>query len=228
MMRSLPELTSKPLGERDSPILLRGLRKIRTVPVILKPALAVAALAVALPLVGCTAHSTAESQAAEAAKPQKPPREAGTTESRANEQARLDARPTEPVKADSGSPVPAKSVTFDDIKLDLKKGDPYDSSVLTAKVKQLDGKPINIRGYILPSFQQSGIKQFVLVRDNMECCFGPGALLHDCILVEMIAPATANFTVRPVSVEGTFTIHELKGPDGKHLAIYHLDGKQVQ
>jgi hypothetical protein len=121
-----------------------------------------------------------------------------------------------------------KEVTFDTVKLDLKKGDPFDLSQLTDEVKQLDGGQIRIRGYILPSFQQNGIKQFVLVRDNMECCFGPGALLHDCILVEMIAPATATFTVRPVSVEGTFTIRELKGPDGKHLAIYHLDGKEVK
>ena len=121
-----------------------------------------------------------------------------------------------------------KNVTFDDVKLELKKGDPYDSTVLTSKVKDLDGKAIRIRGYILPSFQQSGIKQFVLVRDNMECCFGPGALLHDCILVEMVSPATATFTVRPVSVEGTFSIREIKGPDGKHLAIYRLDGKEVK
>ncbi len=121
-----------------------------------------------------------------------------------------------------------KEITFDDIKLDLKKGDPYDSSILTDKVKSLDGKSIRIRGYILPSFQQTGIKQFILVRDNMECCFGPGALLHDCIVVEMLPPESATFTVRPVSVEGNFSIRELKGPDGNYLAIYHLDGKQVK
>ena len=46
--------------------------------------------------------------------------------------------------------------------------------MLTPAVKKLTGKPIRIRGYILPSFQQAGIKQFVLVRDNMQCCFGPG------------------------------------------------------
>jgi len=124
---------------------------------------------------------------------------------------------------------PAKDVTFDDVKLEMKKGDSFESSLLSEKVKQLDGKRIRIRGYILPSFQQTGIKQFVLVRDNMECCFGPGALLHDCILVEMIAPAEATFTVRPVSVEGTFSIREVKDPtNGKHLAIYHLDGKRVK
>jgi hypothetical protein len=121
-----------------------------------------------------------------------------------------------------------KEVTFDTIKLDLKKGDPYAPALLTDKVKQLDGKQIRIRGYILPSFQQTGIKQFVLVRDNMECCFGPGALLHDCILVEMTPPATAEFTVRPVSVVGTFSIRELKGPDGNYLAIYRLDGSEVK
>jgi hypothetical protein len=120
-----------------------------------------------------------------------------------------------------------KEVTFDTVKLDLKKGDAFDREVLTKEVKQLDGRQIRIRGYILPSFQQTGIKQFILVRDNMECCFGPGALLHDCILVEMVAPATAEFTVRPISVVGTFSIREVKGPDGNHLAIYHLDGKEV-
>jgi hypothetical protein len=123
----------------------------------------------------------------------------------------------------------SKDVTFDDIKLELKKEDAYTPAALTDKVKQLDGESIRIRGFILPSFQQEGIKQFVLVRDNMECCFGPGALLHDCILVEMIAPATATFTVRPVSVEGKFSIREVKDPyNGRHLAIYHLDGKQVR
>ena len=62
----------------------------------------------------------------------------------------------------------------------------------------------------------------------MECCFGAGALLFDCILVEMQGDATANFTVVPVSVEGTFTVKEVLAPDGKHLAIYHLDAKQVK
>jgi hypothetical protein len=121
-----------------------------------------------------------------------------------------------------------KEITFDDVKLDLKAGAPFQRSLLTPSVKKLDGMPVRIRGYILPSFQQSGIKQFVLVRDNMQCCFGPGAALHDCILVEMTGNATADFSVRPVSVTGVFSIREVVGPDGQHLAIYHLDGKEVK
>ena len=127
--------------------------------------------------------------------------------------------------ADNAAP---KEVTFDDVKLDLKADEAFKSSLLTPAVKKLDGAPIRIRGYILPSFQQSGLKQFVLVRDNMQCCFGPGAALHDCIVVDMEAGAAAEFTVRPVTVTGTFAIRELVGPDGQYLAIYHLDGKQVK
>jgi hypothetical protein len=121
-----------------------------------------------------------------------------------------------------------RDVTFDDIKFAMEKGDPFDRSLLTESIVKLEGKPIRIRGYILPSFQQTGITQFVLVRDNMECCFGPGAALFDCIIVQMTEDATATFSVRPVTVEGTFSVKELKGLDGNHLAIYHMDATRVK
>ncbi len=121
-----------------------------------------------------------------------------------------------------------KEVSFDDIKFEMTKGDPFERSLLTDGIEKLHGKPIKIRGYMLPSFQQKGITQFVLVRDNMECCFGPGAALFDCIVVEMVDGESTSFTVRPIAVEGVFKISEFLGPDGKHLAIYHLDGKAVK
>jgi len=121
-----------------------------------------------------------------------------------------------------------RDATFDDVKLDLKKDEPFKKSSLTTKVKELDGKWIKIRGYILPSFQDTGIKQFVLMRDNMECCFGKGAALHDCILVEMLDDATTNFTVRPVTVIGKFTIKEVVDAEGKQLAIYRLDARETK
>ena len=121
-----------------------------------------------------------------------------------------------------------KDLTFDDIKLNMKKGDSFQRSLLTEKIEKLHGTMVRIRGYILPSFQQKGITQFVLVRDNMECCFGPGAAIYDCILVEMAEGKSTAYTVRPVAVQGKFEINEFKGPDGKHLAIYKLTGDDVK
>ncbi len=126
------------------------------------------------------------------------------------------------------SPKKPKDLTFDGVKFPIKKGDKFKRSMLTKKIEDLDGKRVRIRGYILPSFQQKGIKQFILVRDNMECCFGPGAALYDCIVVEMAKGKSTSFTVRPVAVEGTFAIRPFKGPDGKHLAVYHLTGLSVK
>jgi hypothetical protein len=121
-----------------------------------------------------------------------------------------------------------REITFDDIKLDMKKGAPFSRGLLTERVTDLDGRRVRIRGYILPSFQQSGLTQFVLVRDNQECCFGPGAALHDCVVVRMQPGRTADFSIRPVAVAGTFRVAELRGPDGNHLAIYALEGESVQ
>ena len=123
---------------------------------------------------------------------------------------------------------PTRSISFDDIKFAMEKDEPFVRSMLTESIEQLHGCPVRIRGYILPAFQQKGITRFVLVRDNMECCFGPGAALFDCIFVNMESGKSTSYTIRPVTVEGVFTIKEYRGPDGKHAAIYHLDGRSVE
>ncbi len=132
----------------------------------------------------------------------------------------VDRRPADPRQP--------REITFDDIKLEMPKGDPFTRDLLPERVTALEQERVRIRGYILPSFQQSGLTQFVLVRDNQECCFGPGAALHDCIVVRMQPGGTADFSIRPVAVAGRFRIEELRGPDGKHLAIYALDGESVR
>jgi hypothetical protein len=150
----------------------------------------------------------------------------------------MQERPPVPAAATDRSPAtaprpapangPVREITFDDIKLDMEKGAPFTRDLLPKRVTALEQERVRIRGYILPSFQQTGLTQFVLVRDNQECCFGPGAALHDCVVVRMLPGRTAEFSIRPVAVAGRFKVEELRGPDGKHLAIYALDGEAVE
>jgi hypothetical protein len=100
--------------------------------------------------------------------------------------------------------------------------------MITPQIEALAGQRIRIRGFIYPTPQKRGIRQFVLVRDNQECCFGQGAALYDCILVEMAEGKSAEYTIRPVAVEGTFEIREFAGPDGRPLAIYRVVGESVK
>jgi hypothetical protein len=118
--------------------------------------------------------------------------------------------------------------TFDDLKFEMDKTAMFERSMLTPKVESLFGKRIRIRGYMFPTLQKRGIKQFVLVRDNMECCFGPGAALYDCVLVTMEPGKTAEYSIRPIAVEGTFQLEPIKGPDERPLAIYQMTAEAVE
>jgi len=113
-------------------------------------------------------------------------------------------------------------LTFDDVKFPIETNEEFTRDVLTEEIKALDGKRIKIRGYIRPSFKQTGIQKFILVRDNQECCFGPGAMLYDCMIVTLNKAAATEFTTRPITVEGEFYLKEFEGPDGKLWAIFRL------
>lgn len=118
--------------------------------------------------------------------------------------------------------------TFDDLRFEMEVGMRFRREMLTEEIEELDGMYVRIRGYMLPTAQKRGVKQFVLVRDNFECCFGPGAALFDCILVEMAKDKTAEYTIWPVAVSGTFEIEEFVAPDGNHLAIYRMEAETVK
>jgi hypothetical protein len=129
-------------------------------------------------------------------------------------------------------------INFDDLKFVIEKDHPFEDAMLTQEVKQLEGQKVKLRGYILPStlFKETNIDQFVLVRDNQECCFGPGAALFDCVIIEMLPGKTTDFVTRPVTVEGKFKIDTKKykypggaGPKGaSHFAIFKIDGESVK
>jgi hypothetical protein len=142
--------------------------------------------------------------------------------------AQADSAANDPAPPSAGKQQVARDISFDSVKFDMQKEEPFQRSMITPGIEKLQNSKIRIRGYILPSFQQSGLAQFVLVRDNMQCCFGPGAALYDCIVVQMDPGKTTEFTTRPVAVDGVFTIHELRGPENKCLAIYHLQADKVQ
>lgn len=123
-------------------------------------------------------------------------------------------------------------ITFDDLKFDIEKGGEFKQEMITPEIEELNKKTLKLRGFILPTsvFQQSGIKQFVLVRDNQECCFGPGAALYDCVIVEMAPGKTANFSTRVVTVKGKLEIdsESFRYPEGNHFAIYKMTAEEVK
>lgn len=152
-----------------------------------------------------------------------------------------EAEETRKVVEDRSSSEASKAkgeINFDDLKFDIEKDQPFEESLLNDGVEALAGKKVKLRGYILPAtlFRDKGFREFVLVRDNQECCFGPGAALFDAVVVEMEPGKTTDFVTRPVTVEGKFEIDTEKykypggvGPKGAtHFAIFRIRGLNVQ
>lgn len=141
-----------------------------------------------------------------------------------------------PVVAGAAAPRKARTVSntqtvetsFDDIKFEMEIDDPFKRSLLTPKIEDLFGQRIKIRGYMYPTLKRRGLTGFVLVRDNQECCFGPGAALFDCIRVQMHPDKTAEYSIRPIAVEGVLKFEEFADMDGTTRAIYLLEQGTVE
>ena len=67
-------------------------------------------------------------------------------------------------------------------------------------VKELVGRKVMIKGYMYPTGQQTGIKSFILCRDNGDCCFGGQPKVTDMILIKMNGEKTAQFHDNKVMV----------------------------
>jgi hypothetical protein len=91
-------------------------------------------------------------------------------------------------------------------------------------LQSLDGKRIRIRGYMYPSFEEKGLRGFILARDNEICCFGRDPKPYDLIIVRLRDGVTTNYIQgRPFDVVGVFHIDAAAESDGKVYEIYQMD-----
>lgn len=114
-------------------------------------------------------------------------------------------------------------LTFDHLKFNIQAEQAFEVRQLTLDLLKLRGRTIKIRGFVRPSFKEKNITRFVFVRDNQECCFGPGALLYDCMLVNMAESHVVNYSTRPITLEGRFELKPFRGPDKRVWAIFELN-----
>ena len=153
-------------------------------------------------------------------------RKKALAEAAARRLAEKEDRPAKPEFMQPAKTGGTLDLTFDNIKFDMEKGTKFEREMLTKEIEDLHGKTIRLRGFIKPGARQKGLTKFVFVRDDKECCFGPGAAIFDCVLVQMDKEKPTDFTVRPVTIEGKFYLKEYKGPDGNIWAIYRMKNGQ--
>ena len=103
-------------------------------------------------------------------------------------------------------------------------GDPSDAVPDTART--MDGRNVLLKGYIYPGKQQTGITQFLLVRDQGDCCFGGNPKITDRVLVQLKDPGHPkgiNFSSRLTKIAGRFVIRPMGAPGMDGGVLYHLE-----
>ncbi|MFK7777258.1 MAG: DUF4190 domain-containing protein [Gimesia sp.] len=94
-------------------------------------------------------------------------------------------------------------------------------------VMNWDKKNIFIKGYMYPTRQTQNLKNFILVKDNGDCCFGGQPDVKDMILVEMQDDKSADFYAGLVSVSGEFQA-EAPTTAGDLRPVYQLKGTHFE
>lgn len=131
----------------------------------------------------------------------------------------------------SEGPQKALRVNYDDLDLlkilNMDPVTPDAPSLFPEWLTGLDGQRIRIRGFMMPTFESSGLERFVLARDTGLCCFGRNPKVYDLIAVELKAGTTCDYIhLRAFDVIGTLRI-DMQVEDGKPFSLYWIEDAVV-
>lgn len=105
--------------------------------------------------------------------------------------------------------------------------EPGKSGPIPANVRALDGKRVCIAGYMLPIRMENGlVKDFLLLRNQMMCCYGRQPEPNEWVVVKMSGPGVPGKMDTPLSLYGTLHVGEMFE---NHVfeGLYQLDGEKI-
>lgn len=95
---------------------------------------------------------------------------------------------------------------------------------IPSRAFDLQGQKVYIKGYMYPGKLQSGIKVFVMSRDNGTCQFCmPNPQPTDLILVQLMGDLTADYTSRILGVGGRLFLELDPAKRAEHGVAYRLE-----
>ncbi len=117
-------------------------------------------------------------------------------------------------------PGKAMNVTFD-----LLSGYDFEKEQIPELVKLLDGQRVAITGFMLPvDFDGGKVRSFLLLQNQMACCFGMTPKENELVYVEMSNGGSTKYMPDwPLTVVGKLEV-------GKKLlvnSIYHMEADNV-
>lgn len=93
-------------------------------------------------------------------------------------------------------------------------------------VRELDAKKVAVTGFMLPVKMEEGmVKEFLLVKDPMMCCYGAMPKVNEWVVVKMVGKGTPPLMDVPITFEGQLEVGQIY--EGGYLTgLYLLKGER--
>jgi hypothetical protein len=114
-------------------------------------------------------------------------------------------------------------MTYDDLQPDSR----VVNQIVPLSAEELHGQRVFIKGYVLAGNRTDGIRTFVLVRDQGDCCFGGNPKLTDRILVQLKGGQAFTYSDKLQKLAGRFQIRPGQAVDVTGNVVYQLDDAEV-
>ena len=121
------------------------------------------------------------------------------------------------------------SFTYTPAEVDPAKPDvppPSGANQIPDVIKALDQRKVAVTGFMLPVKMEAGlVKEFLLVKDPMMCCYGVMPKLNEWIVVKMVGPGVKPLMDIPITFEGKIHVGEMY-ENGYLTGLYLLEGER--
>lgn len=100
---------------------------------------------------------------------------------------------------------------------------------IPARIHVLDGARVAITGYMVPAeLRRERVRSFLLVKNQLVCCFGAAVNMNDWVMVDMPDERGASYVPDVlITVFGELSVGE-KLEDGMVMSIYRMKGDDVE
>lgn len=99
------------------------------------------------------------------------------------------------------------------------------------KAEVFDGQKVFIRGYVRPSDKKRDLKQFIMVGDWGDCCFGGSPEMTDIVAISIIIDDTVDYGLGVRKIGGTFRLNKNPKPNADPEVpqiVYEIDADHVR
>jgi len=104
---------------------------------------------------------------------------------------------------------------------------PSGANQIPDKIKALDQRKVAVTGFMLPVKMDGGlVKEFLLVKDPMMCCYGIMPKINEWVVVKMVGKGVKPLMDIPITFDGKLRVGEMY-ENGYLTGVYLLEGDKM-